>query len=56
MKLSLALVAAANAAPLDWMISQWWEEAVSVFNFSNDNWAAFAGAINAVSTRNFKHC
>ena len=48
MKLSLALVAAANANQMDWMVNQWWEEAVQVFDFSNKNWAAFAGAVNAV--------
>merc|ERR1712123_341755 len=54
MKLSLALVAAANANQMDWMVNQWWEEAVQVFDFSNKNWAAFAGAVNAVDESQYK--
>ena len=49
MKLSLTLIAAANASQLDIVINQWWNEAVSVFNFSNNNWDAFSDAINSVS-------
>merc|ERR1712106_1306816 len=32
----------------------WWEEAVQVFDFSNKNWAAFAGAVNAVDESQYK--
>merc|ERR1712128_138306 len=53
-ELSLALVAAANANQMDWMVNQWWEEAVQVFDFSNKNWAAFAGAVNAVDESQYK--
>merc|ERR1712156_418396 len=48
MKLSVALFAAAQANPTQWMVDQWWNEAVDVFNFSNNNWAAFSKAVNSV--------
>ena len=49
MKLSLALAAVAQANPTQWMINEWWNQAVSVFNFSNDNWEAFNNAVLSVS-------
>merc|ERR1712002_147869 len=48
MKLSVALFAAAQASPTQWMVDQWWNEAVDVFNFSNNNWAAFSNAVDSV--------
>ena len=33
----------------EWMVNTWWEEAVDVFNFSHDNFAAFDAAVNSVS-------
>merc|ERR1712128_193412 len=39
MKLSLALAAVAQANPTDWMVNQWWDQAVQVFNFSSNNWS-----------------
>ena len=49
MKLSVALFAAAQANPTEWMVNQWWEQAVQVFNFSANNWSSFAAAVNSVS-------
>ena len=49
MKLSLALAAVAQANPTQWMINEWWNQAVSVFSFSSENWAAFSKAIDSVS-------
>merc|ERR1712088_1126462 len=48
MKLSVALFAAAQANPTEWMVNQWWEQAVQVFNFSANNWSSFAAAVNSV--------
>merc|ERR1711893_142086 len=48
MKLSLALAAVAQANPTQWMINEWWNQAVSVFNFSNSNWEAFSNAVSSV--------
>ena len=49
MKLSLALAAVAQANPTDWMVNQWWDQAVQVFNFSSNNWSSFAAAVDSVS-------
>ena len=61
MKLSIGLVvAAAHAAEnrakrvarsthTEWMVNQWWAEAVDVFNFSHDNFEAFESAVDSVS-------
>merc|ERR1711935_1023322 len=48
MKLSLALAAVAQANPTDWMVNQWWDQAVQVFNFSSNNWSSFAAAVDSV--------
>ena len=50
MKLSLALAAVAQANPTDWMVNQWWDQAVQVFNFSSNNWSSFAAAVDSVSS------
>ena len=49
MKLSLSIFAAAKAITTDWIVSNWWKEAVGVFKFANENWAAFAAPVDAVS-------
>merc|ERR1712168_1507597 len=48
MKLSVALFAAAQANPTEWMVNQWWEQAVQVFNFSANNWSSFSAAVDSV--------
>jgi len=56
MKLSIACLAACATAEshMEWFVREWWNEAVTVFNFANGgHWAQFKGAVDSVPESEF---
>merc|ERR1712147_571594 len=40
--------------PRSWLVENWWNEAVNVFNFASNNWATFAAQADKVSEAEWK--
>ena len=49
MKVLLAFFVALQALQTEWIVREWFNEAVNVFKFSNENWISFSEAVDAVS-------
>lgn len=49
MKVTAVLAATASANVTNFIVENWWNQAVQVFNFASENWAAFAQAADSVS-------
>ena len=55
MRLSTVLVATASADMYSFVVDNFWNEAVNVFNFAETNWNQFASAANSVSKTGQNH-
>ena len=53
MKVAAILAATASANPTQFIMDNWWKEAVNVFNFASGNWAQFAQTVDNVSNGMF---
>ena len=55
MKLASALLGLSSFAAADatetWLVNTWWEKAVEVFNFKENNWGDFSAAVATVDQR-----
>ena len=55
MKLASALLGLSSLAAADatetWLVNTWWEKAVEVFNFKENNWDEFSAAVATVDQR-----
>ena len=51
MKVAALLAATASANPTQFIMDNWWKEAVNVFNFASGNWDQFAQTVDNVSNR-----
>ena len=49
MKVAALLAATASANPTQFIMDNWWKEAVNVFNFASGNWDQFASTVDTVS-------
>ena len=49
MRLSAILAATVSADVYNFVVDNFWDEAVKVFNFAETNWDQFADAANSVS-------
>lgn len=49
MKFAAIIATAAASDPRSWLVENWWNEAVNVFNFASNNWATFAAQADKVS-------
>ena len=56
MKVAALLAATASANPTQFIMDNWWKEAVNVFNFASGNWDQFSSTVDTVSlTRNNRY-
>lgn len=53
MKVQFALISLASASTMDWMMTNWWEEAKNVFNFANTNWDTFKSVADGVGEEKY---
>ena len=44
MKLFALIACVSAGSHAEWLVEQWWTEAVNVFTFANDNWSKFTQA------------
>ena len=51
MKVIAVLAATASANVTNFIVENWWDQAVQVFNYASGNWASFAAAADSVSFR-----
>ena len=49
MKVAALLAATASANPTQFIMDNWWKEAVNVFNFASGNWDQFSSTVDTVS-------
>ena len=49
MKLTTVLATTASASVMEFVVENFWTQAVQVFNFANENWESFAAAADRVS-------
>ena len=49
MKVTAVLAATASANVTEFIVENWWNQAVQVFQFASSNWAQFASAADSVS-------
>ena len=54
MKFAAIIATAAASDPRSWLVENWWNEAVNVFNFASNNWATFAAQADKVSEAEWK--
>ena len=52
MKVAALLAATASANPTQFIMDNWWKEAVNVFNFASGNWDQFSSTVDTVSLAN----
>merc|ERR1711997_909924 len=48
MKVAALLAATASANPTQFIMDNWWKEAVNVFNFASGNWDQFASTVDTI--------
>merc|ERR1712055_961414 len=48
MKVAAILAATASANPTQFIMDNWWKEAVNVFNFASGNWAQFSSTVDTI--------
>merc|ERR1711887_425452 len=48
MKVAAILAATASANPTQFIMDNWWKEAVNVFNFASGNWDQFSSTVDTI--------
>merc|ERR1712134_111527 len=54
MKLFALIACVSAGSHAEWLVEQWWTEAVNVFTFANDNWSKFTQAVNTIPDSTFR--